>query len=112
MTIINATLLKTLLYDSAIPDATMVILIQDAIDKLNTYGAGISNLSGGALSATDAQSGAITAMTREVYKVWKNAAGATTQISTIGLTYSNDNQLLTFAQQLANQLKGKAFQRA
>jgi len=113
MTTINATLLKTVVNDTSIPDATMVILIQDGIDKLNAYGAGLSDLTAGALVATSAQAGAITAMVKEVYKIWSNAGGVTTTgVGGLSISYSGDVQLLTIAQKLANQLIGKSFKRA
>lgn len=111
MTTINATLLKTLLNDSDIADATMVILIQDAIDRLNTFGAGLSDLSGGSLTATSAQAGAITSMTREVYKVYKNPAESNVNLSGLGVAFSVEDRLMSYAKQLARRLSGMTIRR-
>jgi hypothetical protein len=57
-------------------------------------------------SYTSKQTGAIMAMAQQIYqKHYKNASGANSSIANIGLTYSSDTQLLSFAKELANQLK-------
>jgi len=100
--------------DASIPAATAEIVIQQAIDSLNTFGAGINSLSGspGTLAATSMQSGAIGLMAKEIYsRLFMNATNANSNISGMSLTYSNDSQLLSFARTLAFQLKARSFER-
>jgi len=113
---VNATLFQNQMNDSDITATLAEINMDQAINLLNVFGAGISNLSGTAGSKsgsyTSAEVGAIMVMAREVYaKLYKNADGSNVQVSGIGVTYSNDGQLLNFAKQLANQLKGRSFSR-
>lgn len=107
---------QTLYNDSTTTATVWETIIDTAINILNTYGAGISNLSGTtgskSLTATSAQAGAIWAVTQQVYsKHYKNASGSNANGGPLSLTYSNDNQLLNFAKQLAGQLKPRSFLR-
>ena len=107
MTTVNATWFKTLIQDTTIADATAVIVIQHAIDRLNTYGAGISDLTAGALTATSAQAGAIGEAARLVY--WAYYKGQLTA-GALGLNVSTPNMLTDSTVEakianLANQFK-------
>ncbi len=113
---LNAAFLQAQFNDDNITATNAEVVLDGAINTLNVFGAGISNLSGTAGSKsgsyTSAQVGAIMAVAQQIYsKHFKNADNSNAQISGLGLTYSSDNQLLNFARQLANQLKGHGFTR-
>lgn len=98
--------------DASIVDATAEALVDQAINLLNTYGAGINNLVVGTGTYTSAQAGAIGVMAREIYKVWKNAGGtASAGIGGLNLSYTSDQQLLNLARQLAVRMRTKTFER-
>ena len=111
MTTINATLLQDLFNDSDIPTAKAETILVQAIDLLNTFGAGISAMTGAVgsktLAATSAESGTIMTMAREVYSVmYKNADDSSSgSIGSLSSSYSSNNRLLDFAEKLAAKLK-------
>lgn len=109
-TTIDATLFQNLYNDSSITATKAEIIIDQSIDLLNTYGVGLSNLTGSAGSKTgsytSAQAGAIMTMTRETYAtLYKNAPDKTSgTLGPAGASYSTNNRLLDFAKELAGQL--------
>ena len=108
---ISGTVAQTQFNDSTTTATIWETLIDGGINLLNTYGANITNLSGTAgsksVSLTSAEAGAVMAMTQQIYsKHYKNATGSNTAAGPLNITYSNDGQLLSFAKQLAFQLKG------
>ena len=111
MTTINATPLQDLFNDSDIPTAKAETILTQAIDLLNTFGAGISAMTGAVgsktLAATSAESGTIMTMAREVYSVmYKNADDSSSgSIGSLSASYSSNNRLLDFAEKLAAKLK-------
>jgi hypothetical protein len=115
---INSTLLQNQFGDTDITATNAEIVLDGGINLLNTFGAGITNLTGVAGtktgSYTSAQAGAIMAIAQQIYqKHFKNASGANVQVASLGLTYSSDTQLLSFARTLAFELKGaRQFRRA
>jgi hypothetical protein len=107
---ITATLMKNILDDEDIAPETMENLIDDAVDKLNTFGASLSNLTGTAGTKTgtytSAEEGAIKTLTRECYKIWSNPdATSSATLGPAGHSYSVDLQLLNIAKMLAEALK-------
>lgn len=117
MVTVNGTLLKNRFADGDISVTEAEYSLDGAIDLLNTFDAGLTELSGAAGSRTGTytskEAGAIIQMALQVYrKNFKNADGANVTVSSLGITYSNDNQLLSFARQLALQLSGRSLERA
>lgn len=111
-TTIDADLLKNLFNDSTIDNEIAEIIIDQAINLLNAYGAGLSNLSGGTGDYASAEAGAIMTLAQQIYsKHFKNASDENVNLGPAAISYSNDNQLLNFAQQLAFQLKTRSFER-
>lgn len=113
---ITGTLAQTQFNKSSISATIWETIIDGGINLLNTYGAGLSNLSGTAGSKTgtytSAQAGAILTITQQIFsKHYINADNTTNANASLTLSYSNDNQLLTFASALARQLKNRAFTR-
>jgi hypothetical protein len=107
---VNAALLKSQFSDSNIATISAEVVLDGGINMLNVFEAGIPNLTGAAESKTgtytSAQTGAIMAMAQQIYqKHFKNASGANAQVASLGVTYSNDTQLLSFARTLAFELK-------
>lgn len=115
---LNAAVLQTEFNDSGISDADAEAVLMSAIRLLNTFSAGITQLSGAAGSRTgsysSAQMGAVMALAQQIYsKHYKNAAGtANANLAQIGMSYHSDTQLLTFAKTLAAPLVGRGFRRA
>ena len=111
MVTIDGAWFQLLMHDTTILDTTAEAIIDQAINLLNTYGAGISNLVAGTGSYTSAQAGAIGSIAQQIYQqFYKNASGANVNAFGIGLSYSN-TMLLSFARQLARQLSGMDFRR-
>ncbi len=113
---LNAAFLQAQFNDSSITATNAEVVLDGGINMLNAYGASISNLSGSAGSKTGSYSstevGAVMAMAQQIYqKHFKNASGASSGMGGLNLSYSSDSQLLTFAQRLAFQLKGRSFER-
>ena len=114
---VNAALLQAQFNDSDISATNAEIIIDAAINMLNAFGMELSNLSGTAGSKTgtysSADAGRIMAVAQQVYsKHFKNADNASVNVSSMGLNYSGDNQLLNFAQKLALYARGRSFKRA
>jgi len=110
MVTINAALLQAQFNDAAISATNSEIVLDGAINLLNTFGADIDNLTGVAGSKTgtytSAQTGAIMTMAQKIYsKHWKNAANSSTNLGSMGVTYGADTELLTYAGKLAKALK-------
>ena len=113
MTTVNATLFKNLIQDTNISDANAVIIIQHGIDRLNTYGAGIPDLTAGSLTATSAQAGAILEAARLVYYGYYKGQESVV-VGGLSATIPNmlSNPMVEAAiEKLANQLKGRSFLR-
>lgn len=113
---VNAALLQSQFQDGDISDENAEVVLDGAINLLNVYGAGLSNLSGDAGSKSGSYStehtGAIMTMSQQIYaKHFKNAANANVNVGGLGLSYSSDMHLLRFAKALAWQLKGRSFER-
>ena len=113
---ISGSTAQTQFNDSTTSTTIWETLIDGGINLLNTFGANINNLSGTigskSVTLTSAQAGAVMTMTQQIYsKHYKNATGSNAVASTIGLTYNNDGQLLSFARQLAWQLSARSFTR-
>lgn len=116
MTTINGTLLQTQFNNASITVTNAEIIIDASIDLLNTYDADLTNLTGAAGSKTGTytskQAGAIMSMAREVYRTrYMNADGKGIQVDGVSINYT-DQKILEFAQNLAQQLIGKSFERA
>jgi hypothetical protein len=113
---VNAALLQSQFNDSDITDTNAEVVIDGAISLLNSFDAGLSNLSGAAGSKTGSytskQTGAIMTLAQQIYsKHFKNASGANTGLSGLSLSY-RDLDLLSTAKVLAGQLVGRGFKRA
>jgi hypothetical protein len=107
---ITGTTARNQLNDSEISVTNMEICVDGAINLLNTYGAGLSNLTGAAGSKTgtytSAQGGAIMTMTQQIYsKHFKHATQTNVNVGSVGLSYVSDTQLLTFASKLTVAMK-------
>ncbi len=116
MTTIDATWFKNLMQDSTITATNAEIVIQQAIDSLNTFGANISDLSGAVgtktLAASSKQAGAIGIMSRETYStMFKNASNSSTHIGGLGLTYGVTPEILRLAKVLASNLASRTILR-
>lgn len=119
MTTINADLFQALnnLSDTDITNTNAEYVLQTAIDRLNTYGAGISDLSGVAgtksIVATSAQAGAILEVARLIYWGYYNGQ-ETISVGNLGVSPTNmltDPNTETKIKQLASQLQGRSFLR-
>lgn len=102
--------------DSDISVTNAEIQIDAAINLLNTYGAGLDNLTGAAGaktgSYTSSQAGAIMTMAQKVYATrYKNADESNVQVSTVGVTFPSNQQILSFARMLAFRLIGRDFEK-
>ena len=110
-TTIDAVYFQNILNDSNITPTKAEIIIDQSINMLNTYGVGLSNLTGVAGTKTgsypSAQAGAIMTMTRETYAVlYKHAPdNSSGNLGAAGASYGSNNRLLDFAKELAGQLK-------
>ena len=111
MVTVNGTLLKDQFNDSSITVTKAEVVLDGGINLLNTYlNTALSNLTGAAGSKTgtftSAETGAILAMALQIYqKNYKNPSGASNvNISSLGISYSTDMQMLEFAEKLAAQL--------
>lgn len=110
---INATLFKDQ-FDSDITAEKAEINLDGAINLLNTFGAGLSNLTGDAGvktgSYTSKQAGAIMTMAQQIYSRHyinpENAASS--QLGPAGQSFSTDTQLLIYAEKLAERLKSSS----
>ena len=114
MTTINGELLQNRFQDSSISVTNAEICLDGGIDLLNTFGAGLDNLTGAAGSKTGTytskQAGAIMVMAQQIYsKHYKNASGTSNAtLGPAGIGYTSDNMLLTMAETLAEKIKGGA----
>ena len=111
---VNATLLQGQLHEGSISANDADYVLDGAINLLNAFGAGLDSLTG-AIGVhtglyTSAQVGAILAMAQQIYaKHYKNASGtAGIGLGGANLSYSNDLQLLAFAEKLAERLKSSS----
>ena len=109
-TLITGQILKDLFNDTTTTVPQAEIIGDTAIDLLNTYGAGLTALTGAAGSKTGTytspQVGAIKTLSREVYAThFKNPSNKTSgSISSLSASYSSNNLLLDFAEKLAKEL--------
>lgn len=102
--------------DLAISVTNAEVVLDSAINLLNGFDAELDNLGGDAGSKsgtyTSKQTGAIMAVALQIYREnFKHAEGDSGQIGALGQTFSISNQLLSFARQMANQLKSGAIYR-
>ena len=108
---VNATLLQTQFNDSSISNEDAETNLDAAINLLNTFGAEIDNLTGGAGAKTgtytSAQAGAIMTLTQKIYaKHYKNAdQTSSANLGPAGMSFGSDTELLTYAEKLATALK-------
>ena len=115
MVTVDAALLQKQFNDSITAELADYVL-DGAINLLNTFGAGLTSLTGAAGTKTgtytSAETGAIMAVAMQIYREnYKHIDPASVQLGGIGQTYSTTNQLLSFARQLAAQLSGRSFER-
>ena len=113
-TTINAALLKALINDSSVTDASAELIIDHAINKLNLFGAELPNLGGAAGSKTrnytSEQTGAIIDVAIVVYSTnYKTSGGSSSSISLGGLSLSdssssNNQQINDAAKEAARML--------
>lgn len=113
---VNAAYLQAQFNDGTISAINAEVVLDGAINMLNTYGAGLSNLTGTAGTKTGTytsiQTGAIMAMAREIYSEhYSNASKSTQGVSSITLSYRGAD-LLDIAQKIAKRLIGCSFERA
>ena len=80
---VNAASLQTLVHDTALADASAEAIIDHAVNKLNLYGASVTNLSSGTGSYTSAEAGAILDVAAIIYAVNTRNSGA--QNSSLGI---------------------------
>lgn len=116
MVTLNAAFLQKQFNNSTMSDEEAEVVLDGGINMLNAFDAGLNNLAGAPATKsgtyTSKETGAIMAMAQQIYqKHFKNAAGANVAVSSLSLSYSSDSQLLTFAKELAAQLKGKRFEK-
>ena len=110
-TTVNAALLQNEFQDSRISYAIAEIVLDSGINLLNTFGAGLSNLTGIAGSKTgdypSAEAGAIMAIARQIYaKHYMNAPSTSSStLGPAGVSYSGDYELLNYAKKLADALQ-------
>ena len=110
-TTINATLLQKQFHDTDIAIADAEIVIDGAINILNTFGADIDNLTGTTPNMTgtytSAQAGAIITLSQKVYaKHYTNPSQTSSvQLGPAGSGFGSDSELLTYAEKLAGALK-------
>jgi len=111
---VNAALLQGQLHEGSISANDADYVLDGAINLLNTFGAGLDSLTG-AIGAhtglyTSAQVGAIIAMAQQIYaKHFKNPSGNSSMgLGSLSQSYSNDMQLLAFAEKLAERLKSSS----
>ena len=115
---LNADILQAEFNDTEISDTNAEVVLMSAIRLLNTFGAGITQMTGIAGSRsgtyTSAQMGAIMAMAQQIYaKHYKNAVGtSSTSIGQINRSFMSDAEILSFAKTLAGQLIGRSFRRS
>jgi hypothetical protein len=115
---LNADILKTEFNVPDMDDEDAEAVLMSAIRLLNTFSAGVTQLSGAAGSRTgsysSSQMGAVMAMSQQIFsKHYKNPSSVTNKnTGQLSLGYSNDTQLLSFAKTLAAQLVGRSFKRA
>lgn len=87
MVSLTASSLSTLVNDTTITAATAEIIIDQAVNTLNLYGASLSNMTGVAgaktLAATSAEAGAILDVAVEIYSQYYVSSGA--QSSSYGI---------------------------
>jgi hypothetical protein len=104
----------TLLIDQLDLDITVTqaeVVIDGAINLLNTFGAELDNLGGSAGSKTEdytsAQAGAITTMSQKVYAKHHINPDQTSSsnLGPVGQSFGTDTELLTYAKELATALK-------
>ena len=110
---LNAAYLQAQFNDATISNTNAEVILDGAINMLNVYGAGLSNLAGVAESKsgsyTSAQVGAVMAVAREIYSQhFKNAEQTNVAVASISLAYSRGD-LLAMAQNIAKQLVGVSF---
>jgi len=118
LTTINATLLQTLFNNDDITATKAETVIDQAIDLLNVFDAGLDNLTGAAGSKTgtytSTQKGAIMTLAQQIYsKQYVNPAETSSvNIGPLGTSYGGSSELLRTARVLAGQLVGRSFDRA
>jgi len=115
---LNAALLQAEFADTSISATNAEVVEMGAIRLLNTFGAGLVQMTGSAGTRTgtytSAQMGAIMAMAQQIYaKHFKNASGvSSSSIGQVNRSFMADAELLAFAKTLAGQLVGRGFRRS
>lgn len=116
---VTGTDLKNIL--NADETATQLEYVMDlAIDALNVFNCGISNMSGSAgsktVTLTSAQRGAVFLVARNIYaSFFKNAGNTNNSVNSIGLTNTDlmsNPTIVAFIKTVASQLIGRSFERA
>ena len=112
MTTITATWLQSAFNDDSIEAEDAEIVIDDAIDLLNSFGADLDNLTGTAGSKTGSytsgQAGAIKVISKEIYaRHYKNASGESgVSLGPASVSYMSDTGLLKMVETLSQKIKG------
>jgi hypothetical protein len=108
---LNAAILQAEFADASISATNSEVVLMGSIRLLNTFGAGITQLSGTAGTRTgtytSAQIGAIMALAQQVYsKHYKNASGvSSSSIGQVNRSFMSDMAIIDFAEKLAKALK-------
>ena len=108
---LNAATLKAEFNDISISATNAEVVLMGSIRLLNTFGAGLTQMTGTAGSRTGtytyAQIGAIMALAQQIYaKHYKNASGTTSSsIGQVSVSAAVDSALLKYAEVLARALK-------
>ena len=116
MVTLNGAYLKNQFHDSRITTEESEYVLDGAVNLLNSFDAGLSELTGAAGSKTGTytskQTGAIMAVALQIYREnYKHADSVNAQVSGLGVAFSTTNQLLSFARQLADAMKPRYIRR-